>query len=73
MFWFVKTVHYYSAGPESKTGLLFAYMAGGEGGGGGWLEVLKCLVRGSQNFSTCLMCVCVGEWGEESGSVPHLP
>ena len=38
--------------------MLFAYMAGGEGGGG--LEVLKCFVRGGQNFFY-LLCVCV--WG----------
>ena len=50
--------------------MLFAYMAGGEGGGG--LEVLKCFVRGGQNFSTCFARLCV--WGEGgSGSVPVLP
>ena len=36
---------------------LFAYMAGREGDGG--LKVLKCFVRGGQNFSTCFVCVCV--------------
>ena len=36
--------------------MLFAYMAGGERGGG--LEVLKCFVRGGQNF-LYLLCVCV--------------
>ena len=36
--------------------MLFAYMAGGEG----WrLEVLKCFVRGGQNFFY-LLCVCGG-------------
>ena len=35
--------------------MLFAYMAGGEGVG---LEVLKCFVRGGQNFFY-LLCV----WG----------
>ena len=50
--------------------MLFAYMAGGEGG----LEVLKCFVRGGQNFFYLLcvcvyVCVCVGG----SGSVPLLP
>ena len=40
--------------------MLFAYMAGGEGGGG--LEVLKCFVRGGQNFFY-LLCVCVGGGG----------
>ena len=39
---------------------MFAYKAGGEEGGG--LEVLKCFVRGGQNFS--LLCVCGGGgWG----------
>ena len=47
--------------------MLFAYMAGGEGGEG--LEVLKCFVRGGQNFFV-LLCVCVGGG---SGSVPLLP
>ena len=36
--------------------MLFAYMAGGEGGGG--LEVLKCFVRGGQNFFLLALCVC---------------
>ena len=35
--------------------MLFAYMGGGEG----VLEILKCFVRGVQNFSTCFVCVCV--------------
>ena len=71
MFWFVKTVHQYSAGPESKTGLsyvnVFAYMGRG-------LEVLKCFVRGDQN-STCFVCVCVCVLGGggASGSVSLLP
>ena len=47
--------------------MLFAYMAGGEGGG--WLEVLKYFVRGVRIFSTCFVRVCV--WGG-SGSVPFL-
>ena len=46
--------------------IMFAYMAGGEGAG---LEVLKCFVRGGQNFFY-LLCVCV--WGG-GGSVPLLP
>ena len=45
---------------------LFAYTAGGEGGGG--LEVLKCFVRGGQNFFY-LLCVCVCEGG---GQVQYL-
>ena len=36
--------------------LLFAYMGAGRGWG---LEVLKCFVRGEQNFFY-LLCVCVG-------------
>ena len=51
--------------------MLFAYMAGGEGGMG--LEVLKCFVRGGQNFFY-LLCVCVwGGGGVGSGLVPLLP
>ena len=42
--------------------MLFGYMAGGEGGGG--LEVLKCFVRGGQNFFY-LLCV----WGGGGGGV----
>ena len=73
MFWFVKTVHLYSAGPESKIGLSYVNdvcVYGGRGGGWGWgLEVLKCFVRRRQNFFY-LLCVCVGGGG--SGSVPLL-
>ena len=36
--------------------MLFAYMAGGEGVGS---EVLKCFVRGGQNFFLLALCV----WG----------
>ena len=43
---------------------LFAYMAGREGGGG--LKVLKCFVRGGQNFFY-MLCVCV--WGGGGGVV----
>ena len=39
--------------------MFFAYMAGGEGWG---LEVLKCFVRGGQNFFY-LLCVCSGGGG----------
>ena len=52
MFWFVKTVLYTNIQQDQKAKLdyhmsmLFAYMAGGEWGGGGGLEVLKCFVRG---------------------------
>ena len=41
--------------------MLFAYMAGGEGGWG--LEVLKCFVRGGQHFFY-LLCVCVRGGGQ---------
>ena len=40
--------------------VLFAYMAGGEGGGG--LEVLHCFVRGGSIFFL-LFCACVCVWG----------
>ena len=49
--------------------ILFAYIAGGEVGGRS--EVLKCFVRGSQNFFLLAFCVCVGGGG--AGSVPLLP
>ena len=49
--------------------MLFAYMAGGEGGGG--LEVLKCFVRGGQNFFY-LLCVCVGGGGVRLGISPSV-
>ena len=39
----------------------------------GWgLEVLKCFVRGGQNFFLLALCVCVSGGGG-SGSVPLLP
>ena len=47
--------------------MLFAYMAGGEGGGR--LEVLKCFVRGDKNFFYLFVCVCV--WGG-GGPVQYL-
>ena len=63
MFWFVKTIHYYSAGPESKIGLSYVnvvcvYGGWGEGWGGGVLKVLKCFVKGVRIFLLAL-CVCV--------------
>ena len=69
-----------SAGPESKLGLSYVNVVCVYGGWGvGWgLEVLKCFVRGGQNFFY-LLCVCVCEWGggggggvRGSGSVPLL-
>ena len=39
--------------------MLFAYMAGGEGCGGGGLEVLKCFVRGGSEFLLLALSVCV--------------
>ena len=49
--------------------MLFAYMAGGRGGGWG-LEVLKCFVRGGQDLFY-LLCVClVGGGG--GGQVQYL-
>ena len=69
MFWFVKTVHLYSAGSESKIGLSYVNVVcvyGGRGGGVG-LEVLKCFVRGGQNY-VYLLCVCVC-WG---GQIQYL-
>ena len=73
MFRFVKTVHQYSAGPGSKIGLPHVNVVCVNGGRGGrWgSEVLKCFVRGGQNFFY-LLCVCVGGVGG-SGSVPLLP
>ena len=44
--------------------MLFAYMAGGEGVGS---EVLKCFVRGGQNFFLLALCV----WGG-GGQVQYL-
>ena len=71
MFWYVKTVHYYSAGPESKIGLSYVnVVCVYDGRGGGWgLEVFKCFVRGGQNIFY-LLCVCVEGGG--SGSAPFL-
>ena len=63
MFWFVKTVHLNSAGPKSKIELSYVKIVCVFGGWGGVevLEVLKCFVRGGQNFFYLLcMCVCVG-------------
>ena len=71
VFWFVKT--YTNIQQDQKTKLdyhrsmLFAYMAGGEGGG--VLEVLKGFVGGGQNFFY-LLCVCV--CGGGGGQVQYL-
>ena len=63
-----------SAGPESKIGLSYVNVVCVYGGrGGGWgLDVLKCFVRGGQNFFYLLLCV-GGGGGGGSGSVPLLP
>ena len=47
--------------------ILFAYVA--VGGGGGGLEVLKCFIRGGQNFF--YFCVCV--WGGGGGQFSTSP
>ena len=44
-------------------------MAGGEWGGR--LEVLKCFVRGGQNFSSCFVCMS-GGGGGGGGQVQYL-
>ena len=49
--------------------MLFAYMAGGYGVEK--LEVLKCSVRGCQNFFY-LLCVCVCRGGGGGGQVQFL-
>ena len=75
MFWFVKTVHSYSAGPESKIGLSYVNVVcvyGGRGRVGWGLEVLNCFVRGGSEFFLFALCVCVGG-RVGSGSVPLLP
>ena len=76
MFWFNKTVHYYSPGPESKIGFSYVnvvcvYGGGGEGVGVRGFKMFSQMVR---IFSTCFVCVCVwvGGW-VWSGSVPLLP
>ena len=55
-----------SAGPESEIRLSYVSVVCVYGGRGGeWvLEVLKCFVRGGQNFFY-LLCVCV--WGGGGG------
>ena len=52
--------------------MLFAFMAGGERGGG-QRRFENVLSEGVRNFSSCFVCV-VGGGGERgSGSVPLLP
>ena len=51
--------------------MLFAYTAGREGVGE--LAVLKCFVRGGQNFFLLALCVCVGGGGAGSVPLPLLP
>ena len=69
MFWFVKTVHLYSAGPESKIGLSYVNVVcvydGREGGG---VRGIKMFChRGSEFF---LLALCVGGGG--GGQVQYL-
>ena len=49
--------------------MLFAYMAGGEGGWGS--KVLKCFVRGGQIFFY-LLCVCVCGGGVRFSTSPSV-
>ena len=52
--------------------MLFAYMAGGDGGG--WVRSFKMFFQRDQNFFLLAVCVCVGGGGGGgSGSVPLLP
>ena len=70
MLWFVKTVHYYSAGPQSKIGLSYINVVcvyGGRGGGGGGLEVLK----GLGGHLLCV-CVCVEGGGVRFSTSPSV-
>ena len=75
MFWFVKTVHYYSAGPENKIGLSYVNVVcvyGGRGGEVGVRGFKNILSEGSEFFLLALcVCVCVCVWWP--GSVPLLP
>ena len=54
MIWFVKTVHKYSAGPESKIGLSYVNVVciygGWVGGGGGVIGLKMFCQRGSDFF-----------------------
>ena len=64
MFWFVKAVHYYSAGPESKIGLSYVNVVCVYGGRGGGMGVggFKMFCQRGQNFFY-LLCV----WGGGGG------
>ena len=75
MFWFVKTVHLYTGGPESKIGLLYVNIVCiyGERGGEGVRGFKMFCQKGSEFF---LLALCVwggGGGGGVSGSVPLLP
>ena len=50
--------------------MLFAYMAGGEGVGGG-VRGFKMFCQRGQNFFY-LLCVCVWGWGGGGGQVQYL-
>ena len=61
LFWFVKTVHLYSAGPESKIGLSQVNVVcvyGGRGGGG--VRGFKMFCKRESEFFLLALCVCVG-------------
>ena len=70
MFWFVKIVHLYTAGPERKIGLSYVNVVcvyGGRGGVG--VRGLKMFCQRGQNFF-CLLYVCV--WGGGRSQVQYL-
>ena len=70
MFWFLKTVHLYSGGPESKIGLSYVNVVCVNGGWGwGGVRSFKMVCQRGQNFSTGFVCVCGGGGG---GQVQYL-
>ena len=73
MFWFVKAVHYYSAGPESKIGLSYVNVVCVYGGRGGGMGVggFKMFCQRGQNFFY-LLCVWGGGGVEEGSQVQYL-
>ena len=76
MFWFVKTVHLHSAGPESKIGLSYVnvvYVYGGRGGGEVGVRGFQMFCQRGLEFFLLALCVCRGGGGRASSSVPLLP